>query len=339
MNPSQQPPLLDIRELSVTFPIRKGLFSRTVGGVQAVSDVSLTLDRGEVLGLVGESGCGKSTLARTILMLQTPTKGQRFFDGLSLDDASPSKLRQIRRRMQVIFQDPYASLNPRLSVMEIVTEGLVTHGLVDRREREKAAASLLAETGLSPDMLHRYPHEFSGGQRQRISIARAIAMRPSLVVCDEPISALDVSIQSQILNLLMELRERLQLSYLFISHDLSVVRHIADRVAVMYLGRLVETGRTDDVMRHPRHPYTRALIAAIPVAGAPRREKPLRLPGDVPSPANPPCGCPFHPRCSFAQEHCRDQRPNLEPVSNAHPSPSVHQVACWRHEAIKDTGF
>lgn len=332
-------PLLDVHNLSCAFPIRRGVFSRTAGQIQAVDDVSFSIAPGETLGLVGESGCGKTTLVRALLLLEKASGGSISFDGTDLLSASKETVRLLRRRMQVVFQDPYESLNPRMTVMEIVTEGLQIHEHLPRRDRERAATQLLADTGLGREMLHRYPHEFSGGQRQRISIARAIALQPALILCDEPVSALDVSIQSQILNLLMDLRERYGLSYLFISHDLSVVRHIADRVAVMYLGRFVETGPAEEVMRNPRHPYTRALITAIPKAGGPRREHSLRLPGDVPSPSNPPSGCAFHPRCPFVQDRCRRERPVLEPYPPLSPEnlssiPSApHLAACFRlHE-------
>ncbi|HAS81957.1 MAG TPA: hypothetical protein DCS43_04615 [Verrucomicrobia bacterium] len=326
-----KPPLLEILNLCTAFPIRRGVFSRTVGHVHAVDDVSLTIGHGETLGLVGESGCGKTTLARTVLLLEKAHRGSIHFDGTEITTAPKNVIRNLRRQMQVVFQDPYESLNPRMTVMEIVTEGLLTHRCIERREMEPVAARLLADTGLGREMLHRYPHEFSGGQRQRISIARAIAMQPKLILCDEAVSALDVSIQSQIINLLMDLRERLGLSYLFISHDLSVVRHLADRVAVMYLGRIVESGPAATLMNQPRHPYTKALIAAIPKAGGPRRSQSMRLPGDVPSPANPPPGCPFHPRCPFATAPCRTDRPLLEPCAGR---TDAHLVACLRKNEI-----
>jgi len=317
-----KPPLLEIRNLCTAFPIRRGVFSRTVGHVRAVDDVSLTIGHGETLGLVGESGCGKTTLARTVLLLEKAHSGSIHFDGTEITNAPQRVIRNLRRQMQVVFQDPYESLNPRMTVMEIVTEGLLTHRCMERRDMEPEAARLLADTGLGREMLHRYPHEFSGGQRQRICIARAIALQPKLILCDEAVSALDVSIQSQIINLLMDLRERLGLSYLFISHDLSVVRHLADRVAVMYLGRIVESGPAATLMNQPRHPYTKALIAAIPKAGAPRRVQSLRLPGDVLSPANPPPGCAFAKRCPHAMARCATEVPALR----AHQQGTV---ACW----------
>jgi len=299
--PDTEQPLLEIEDLSTWFPIRRGVFARTVGHVRAVDGVSLSIDQGETLGLVGESGCGKSTLARSVLLLDKARGGSIVFDGINLLASPGDEIQALRRRFQVIFQDPFASLNPRMTVLDIVAEGLIEHGIIRRRDRADATAALLADVGLGRDALHRYPHEFSGGQRQRISIARAISLRPDLIICDEAVSALDVSIQAQVMNLLIDLREKYNLSYLFISHDLSVVRHISDRIAVMYLGRIVESGPAEAIMKHPRHPYTRALISAIPRAGEPKQDR-IALPGDVPSPANPPPGCPFHPRCPHATE-------------------------------------
>ncbi|MCE9614903.1 MAG: ATP-binding cassette domain-containing protein [Lentisphaerae bacterium] len=318
-------PLLQVEDVRVWFPIRRGVLARTVGHVRAVDGVSLHVNPGETLALVGESGCGKTTLARAILRLESARAGRIRFEGRDLATLAPADLRPLRRHLQVIFQDPYASLNPRMTVQDIVTEGLVRHGLIHGRERESEALRLLSDVGLGRDALHRYPHEFSGGQRQRISVARAVSLHPKLIICDEPVSALDVSVQAQVLNLLMDLRDKYALSYLFISHDLGVVRQIADRTAVMYLGRLVETGRTDDILENPRHPYTRALISAIPRAGQPRRER-IVLKGDVPSPARPPSGCRFHPRCPYATAACRDTEPPLVP----HPSCPDRPVACIR---------
>ncbi len=308
---SQQRPLLEVNNLSTWFPIRRGVLSRTAGYIRAVDDVCLTIAPGETVGLVGESGCGKSTLARSILLLDKARTGQITFKNTNLLDAPPSRIKNLRRRLQVIFQDPYASLNPRMTIMDIVSEGLLEHGLIRKSEKRETTIKVLDDVGLGPDALHRYPHEFSGGQRQRISIARAIALHPDLVICDEAVSALDVSIQAQIINLLMDLREKHNLAYLFISHDLSVVRHISERIAVMYLGHIVELGRTSDIMEYPRHPYTQALISAIPKAGQPKQERTV-LEGDVPSPANPPSGCPFHPRCPHAIDACRESMPLLK---------------------------
>jgi len=316
--------LLDIRNLQTWFPIRRGIFSHTVGHIRAVDGVSLQLAPGETLGLVGESGCGKTTLARTVLRLDPAQAGAILYDGRDLLRLTARELPAVRRQLQVVFQDPYASLNPRMTVMEIVTEGLVEHRLIPTRDREREAARLLAAVGLGADALHRYPHEFSGGQRQRISVARAVSMRPRLVICDEAVSALDVSVQAQVINLLMDLKERHGLAYLFISHDLRVVRHVSDRIAVMYLGRIVEQGPADTVIDQPRHPYTQALISAVPRAdGSPARR--MVLPGDVPSPAAPPPGCRFHPRCPFAAPRCRTTEPQLENTDG-----SNHTVACLR---------
>ena len=318
-------PLLDVRNLSTVFPIKRGMFSRTVGALRAVDNVSLQIAPGEALGLVGESGCGKSTLARTLLLLEKAESGTVHFGGASLLEASPVQLRQIRRRIQVVFQDPFASLNPGMTVADLVTEGLVAHGLLARRNRQQVAAELLHEVGLGPDACNRFPHAFSGGQRQRISIARALSLQPSLLICDEAVSALDVSVQAQIINLLMHLRQTYKLAFLFISHDLSIVAHFCDRIAVMYLGKIVEQGPARDLIREPRHPYTMALLQAIPKVGGARRER-LRLSGDVPSPLSPPSGCPFHPRCRFAIDRCRREGPGLEPAGQD----LLHLSACHR---------
>jgi oligopeptide/dipeptide ABC transporter ATP-binding protein len=300
--------LLEIDDLRVWFPIMRGVFSRVHGYVKAVDGVSLRIGRGETLGLVGESGCGKTTMGRAIMGLETPKAGRIVFDGKDISHPhSTAEMRTLARRRQMIFQDPYASLNPRMTVLDILTEGMKEHGLMEGT-KEEAAVRLLNDVGLDRAMLHRYPFEFSGGQRQRISIARALSVKPEFIVCDEPISALDVSIQAQIINLMMELREKYSLSYLFISHDLSVVRHVADRVAVMYLGRIVEEGPSDEVIEHPLHPYTQALISAVPVPGEEARKR-IVLKGDLPSPSNPPKGCPFHPRCPHAMDVCKKVDP------------------------------
>lgn len=324
-------PLLSIADLRTWFPVRRGIFSRTVSHVRAVDGVSLHVNEGETLGLVGESGCGKTTLARTVMRLDPAYSGSIRFEDRDLLGMSDSDLHAMRPRLQIVFQDPFASLNPRMTVLDIVSEGLVQHRMIKPRARDDAARALLAEVGMSPDALHRYPHEFSGGQRQRISIARALSLRPRMVICDEAVSALDVSVQAQVLNLLMELREKYGLAYLFISHDLSVVRHIAHRVAVMYLGKIMEMGPTEAVIGRPRHPYTRALVSAIPRVGRDGRGR-IVLQGDVPSPANPPPGCPFHPRCSYAIPACRAAVPPLEPPADEPDARRV--VACIRKNEI-----
>ena len=323
--------LLELCDIRVWFPIRHGILSRTVGYVRAVDGVTLTVEAGETLGLVGESGCGKTTVARAILRLVPVHAGSIRFEGRDLLTLPQRELRQLRRQIQIVFQDPFASLNPRMTTLETLTEGLLTYGIVSRRQREPAAVALLQNVGMSPDALYRYPHEFSGGQRQRISIARAIALRPRLVVCDEAVSALDVSVRAQVLNLLMDLREQYGLAYLFISHDLGVVRQIADRLAVMYLGRIVEVGPTDAVMDTPAHPYTRALISAIPRPGEKKCQR-IVLMGDVPSPANPPAGCRFHTRCPFATAECRETEPVLELLAGQ--GQKAHQVACLRRHEL-----
>lgn len=323
------PNLLEIHELQTWFPIRRGILSRTVGYVRAVDGVSLEVAQGETLGLVGESGCGKTTLARTIMRLDPARQGSIVFDGENLLRSNRQRRRALHRELQIVFQDPFASLNPRMTVASIITEGMLSHGMITASQAPAEAARLLHEVGLDADALHRYPHEFSGGQRQRISIARALAVEPRMIICDEAVSALDVSIQAQVINLLLELKKRRELSYIFISHDLSVVRHIADRVAVMYVGQIVETGTTDEVIRRPAHPYTRALISAIPRAGEKKRER-VVLPGDVPSPARPPSGCRFHPRCPYVIDACRRITPQLSPPE-AHPD---RPVACIRKDEI-----
>ena len=325
------PTLLDIKNLKTWFPIRRGIVSKTVGYVRAVDGVSLRIEEAETLGLVGESGCGKSTLARTILRIDPARAGSIVFNGADLLALPERRLRPVRRELQVVFQDPFSSLNPRMTIMDIVTEGLVEHGLIRGRDKEASAKRLLNDVGMGAESVHRYPHEFSGGQRQRISIARAISLHPKLVICDEAVSALDVSVQAQVINLLMDLRDRYHLSYLFISHDLSVVRHISDRTAVMYLGQVVETGRTKDVIDAPAHPYTRALISAIPRVGGDTKKR-IVLPGDVPSPANPPPGCRFHPRCQFAVEECSHVEPPLERVDGDAETP--RRVARIRKDEI-----
>lgn len=299
-------PLLEVRDLRTWFPIRKGLFSKTVGHVKAVDGVSFDIGPGETLGLVGESGCGKTTVGRTILRLIPATGGTVRFDGQEVFELQGEPLRQLRRQAQIIFQDPYSSLNPRLDVKTIVGEALQVHGLATGSELEDRVASLISRVGLLPEHMRRFPHEFSGGQRQRIGIARALAMNPRFIVCDEAVSALDVSIQAQIVNLLEELQEELGLSYLFISHDLGVVRHISDRVAVMYLGRIVEMSPVDALYEDPRHPYTQALLSAIPPERPGHRRKRVPLTGEVPTPINPPKGCAFHTRCTSTMARCQE---------------------------------
>jgi oligopeptide transport system ATP-binding protein len=323
--------LLSVRNLKKHFPIRRGVFRRQVGAVQAVDGVTFDIYKGETLGLVGESGCGKSTTGRTILQLLTPTDGHVFYAGEDLTELKRGAMRKKRRHMQMIFQDPYASLNPRMQVGSIVGEPLNIHHIGNSSGRDERVQELLSLVGLNPYFVKRYPHEFSGGQRQRIGIARALATNPDFIVADEPISALDVSIQAQVVNLLDDLKKDLGLTYLFIAHDLSMVRYISDRVAVMYLGRIVELGERDDVYDHPLHPYTQALLSAIPIPDpdVEATRKRIILEGDVPSPANPPTGCRFHPRCAYATDVCHQEDPEFREMGKDGRS---HMVACHHAE-------
>ena len=304
--------LLVVDNLKTYFPIRAGVFQRVVAHVKAVDGVSFTVREGETFGLVGESGCGKTTVARTVLRLQKATEGSVFFDGEDVFAKRGGDLKALRRNMQIVFQDPYASLDPRMPVGEIISEGLLIQGVRSKEERESTVQEMLDKVGLNPYHAHRYPHEFSGGQRQRIGIARALALRPRFIVCDEPVSALDVSIQSQILNLLRDLQKEFGFTYLFVAHDLSVVEHISDRVGVMYLGKMVEATSRENLFRTPLHPYTQALLSAIPVANPRRKRDRIVLKGEVPSPVNPPSGCRFHPRCPIAKDICKQVEPAFE---------------------------
>ena len=314
-------PLVMVRQLRKHFPVRRGVFSRVAAQVRAVDDISFDIRQGETLGLVGESGCGKTTVGRSLLRLVEPTAGQVNILGRDVTAMGSSALRALRQHMQIVFQDPYSSLNPRLTIQAILEEGLIVHGLGNRRERHAKTHDILRQVGLDPSYAHRYPHEFSGGQRQRVSIARALVLNPKFVVLDEPISALDVSIQSQVINLLIDLRETYRLTYLFISHDLSVVEYISDRVAVMYLGEIVEMGLSEDLYRRPLHPYSHALLSSIPTLDPARKRLRIVLPGDVPSPINPPSGCRFHPRCPLAMPVCRSTAPPELKLG-------AHQVRC-----------
>lgn len=314
--------LLEVKNLKKYFPIKKGVFSRTVGYVKAVDGVDITIREGETMGLVGESGCGKSTTGRTILRLIEPTDGEVIFKGKNVFKLNKNQMRQLRREMQIIFQDPYASLNPRMTVGDIIGEPLEIHRLAFGKEREERVLELLEVVGLRPQHIRRYPHEFSGGQRQRIGIARALAVNPKLIICDEPVSALDVSIQAQVINLMEELQEKFGLTYLFIAHDLSVVKHISDRVAVMYLGKVVELADKKELYDSPQHPYTQALLSAIPIPDPELKREKILLKGDVPSPVNPPRGCRFHTRCRECRDICKEEVPELKDTGNG------HYVAC-----------
>jgi oligopeptide/dipeptide ABC transporter ATP-binding protein len=315
--------LLDIGGLKKYFPIKKGIFRKNVGWIQAVDGVSFFVDRGETLGLVGESGSGKSTVGKCILKLLEPDEGRIFFAEKDLNTFWTHEIKDYRRKVQAIFQDPYSSLNPRMSVEDIITEPLIVHSLYSSSERRYYVADLLKKVGLSQEYMSRYPHEFSGGQRQRIGIARALALRPEIIICDEPVSALDVSIQAQVINLLDDLKEEFKLSYLFIAHDLSVVEHISDRIAVMYLGKIVEVAKDTELYSSPLHPYTKALLSVIPLPDPKRKKERTILRGEVPSPINPPSGCSFHPRCPEVKDICSQQEPEMEKIT------PHHCVACF----------
>jgi oligopeptide transport system ATP-binding protein len=321
-------PLLEVRDLKKYFPIRKGVLSREVARVHAVDDVTFAVQEGETLGLVGESGCGKSTLGRTIVRLLPPSAGDIVFQGHSIGRLGSRALRPLRREMQMVFQDPYASLNPRKRVGSIIGDPMKIHRLGDRRERRQRVQELLETVGLSPEHYNRFPHEFSGGQRQRIGVARALALRPKLVVADEPVSALDVSIQAQMINLLDELQDEFRLTYIFIAHDLGVVRHVSDRIAVMYLGKLVELSPAEELYSRPIMPYTEALLSAVPIPDPDLSEQRERivLEGDVPSPIDPPSGCRFHPRCRYMTEICKDVEPPLTDYGNGHLAACHHPL-------------
>ncbi|MBC2737107.1 MAG: dipeptide ABC transporter ATP-binding protein [Desulfobacteraceae bacterium] len=315
---SETKPLLDARHLVKYYPIRGGVFMKEIAAVKAVDDVSLSIKKGETLGLVGESGCGKSTFGRAIMRLEEPTSGEVWYDGDNILTYDAQQIRALRRKMQIIFQDPFSSLNPRKPVASIVGEPLLIHGMTNRQEREARVMELLQVVGLSKEHMRRYPHMFSGGQRQRIGVARALALNPDLVVCDEAVSALDVSIQAQVLNLLKDLQDEFSLTYLFISHDLHVVEHISDRVAVMYLGKIVEVADSKVIYKTPLHPYTQALLSASPMPDPEHKRKRILLKGDVPSPINPPPGCRFHTRCPYVQDICSKTEPPLKEIRPGH---------------------
>ncbi len=310
--------LLEVQNLQKYFPVRKGILSRAIGFVRAVDRVSFSIEQGETLGLVGESGCGKTTVGRSILRLIEPTSGQVRFNGQDLLSLDREDLRRVRASLQIIFQDPFSSLNPRMNVGQIIAEPIKNHLEVTTAEIRERVAHLMEKVGLHPEQMNRYPHEFSGGQRQRIGIARALALNPLLIICDEPVSALDVSIQAQVINLLAQLQEQMNLSYLFIAHDLSVVEHISNRVAVMYLGNIVELANDQELYQNPLHPYTQALLSAVPVPDPEVKKKRIILQGDVPSPLNPPAGCAFNPRCHKREDICSQKEPELQDLGGGH---------------------
>ncbi|KIQ94431.1 Glutathione import ATP-binding protein GsiA [Anoxybacillus thermarum] len=315
-------PLLQVKGLKKYFPITAGLFNKQIGQVKAVDDLSFVVYKGETLGIVGESGCGKSTTGRMLMRLIEPTEGSILFENEEVTKLSPLQLRKVRRDMQMIFQDPFASLNPRHTVEKILEEPLIVHGIGSKEERRKKVREMLEVVGLSSYHAKRYPHQFSGGQRQRIGIARALMTKPKLIIADEPVSALDVSIQAQVLNLLEDLQKEFGLTYIFIAHDLGVVRHISDRVGVMYLGRMVELANSEELYRHPKHPYTKALLEAVPIPDPEYKKEKQLLTGDLPSPSNPPTGCAFHTRCQACMDICKTKKPDWKDVGNG------HYVAC-----------
>ena len=332
-------PLLVVQDLAKHYPVRGGVWGRTVGTVRAVAGVSFEVSKGQTLGLVGESGCGKSTVGRTLMRLEEPTSGSVHFEGNDLARASAQAMFGLRRDIQMIFQDPYSSLNPRMTAGEIVREPLVVHSVGSKTEQLARVRGLFETVGLSAEMMARYPSEFSGGQRQRVGVARALALGPKLVIADEPVSALDVSVQSQVLNLMLRLQRELDLTYIFISHDLSVVEHVSDTVAIMYLGRIVEHGAVRQIFDRPAHPYTRALIQAIPSPDPRHRRQTVPLQGETPSPMSPPPGCAFSSRCPHVIQACRESVPALEPVRGAHGVVQApHRVACIRHEQLELAG-